>query len=83
MALGAEIEDVIVVQAARRRGVGRQLVAFAMARAKAEGCRAIGLNTNERNNGAVALYQQLGFSAERPRWHGGRQLWLTKDFATA
>jgi ribosomal protein S18 acetylase RimI-like enzyme len=81
-ALEAEIEDVFVVQAARRRGVGRQLMVFAMARAAAKGCRTIGLNTNERNTGAVALYQQLGFCAERPRWHGGRQLWLTKDLAT-
>jgi ribosomal protein S18 acetylase RimI-like enzyme len=80
--LEAEIEDVFVVQAARRRGVGRQLVACAMARATARGCRTIGLNTNERNTGAVALYQQLGLCAERPRWHGGRQLWLTKVLAT-
>ena len=81
-ALEAEIEDVFVVQAARRRGIGRQLVAFAIARATAKGCRSIGLNTNERNTGAVALYRQLGLCAERARWHGGRQLWLTKDLTT-
>jgi ribosomal protein S18 acetylase RimI-like enzyme len=81
MALEAEIEDVFVRQTARRRGVGKQLVACAMARATAKGCHTIGLNTNERNTGAVALYQQLGFSAARARWHGGRQLWLTKVLA--
>jgi ribosomal protein S18 acetylase RimI-like enzyme len=81
-ALEAELEDVFVVQTARRRGVGRQLVACAMARATAKGCRTIGLNTNERNTGALALYQQLGLAAERARWHGGRQLWLTKVLAT-
>jgi ribosomal protein S18 acetylase RimI-like enzyme len=81
-ALEAEIEDVFVVHAARRRGIGRQLMVFAMARAVAKGCRTIGLNTNERNAGAVALYQQLGFCAERARWHGGRQLWLTKVLTT-
>jgi ribosomal protein S18 acetylase RimI-like enzyme len=80
--LEAEIADVFVVQAARRRGVGRQLVVCAMARATAKGCRTIGLNTNERNTGAVALYQQLGLCAERSRWHGGRQLWLTKVLTT-
>jgi ribosomal protein S18 acetylase RimI-like enzyme len=82
LALEAEIEDVFVVQAARRGGVGRQLMALAMARATAKGCRTIGLNTNERNTGAVALYQQLGLYTERTRWHGGRQLWLTKVLAT-
>jgi len=82
LALEAEIEDVFVVQDARRRGVGRQLVALAMARATAKGCRTIGLNTNERNTSALALYQQLGLYAERTRWHGGRQLWLTKVLAT-
>src|SRR5262245_31043117 len=42
LALEAEIEDVFVVQAARRRGVGRQLVTCAVARAAARGCRTIG-----------------------------------------
>lgn len=82
LALEAEIEDVFVVQAARRRGIGRQLMVCAMARAIAKGCHTIGLNTNERNTGAVALYQQLGFCAERARWHGGRQLWLTQVLTT-
>ena len=75
-ALEAELEDVFVVQTARRRGVGRQLVACAMARATAKGCRTIGLNTNERNTEALRLYQRAGFTAERARWGGGRQLWL-------
>src|SRR5262249_47040516 len=82
MALEAEIEDVFGVQATRRREVERQLVVCATARATTKGCRTIGLNTNERNTAAVALYQQLEFSATRARWHGGRQLWLTKVLAT-
>ena len=60
---------------------GLQLVACAMARATAKGCRTIDLNTNERHTGAVALYQQLGLDAARAWWHGGRQLWLTKVLA--
>ena len=80
-ALEAELEDVFVVQAARRRGVGRQLVACAMARATARGCRTIGLNTNERHTGAMALYQQLGFATAGARWHGGQQLWLPQVLA--
>jgi ribosomal protein S18 acetylase RimI-like enzyme len=78
-ALEAELEDVFVVPEARRRGVGRRLVKFAIARATARGCRSMGLNTNERNVDALALYQQVGLRSERPRRQGGRQLWLTKS----
>lgn len=82
-ALEAELEDVFVVREARRRGVGRRLVAFAMARAVVKGCRSIGLNTNERNESALALYRRCGFAAERAFWNGGRQLWLQRRLQTA
>jgi ribosomal protein S18 acetylase RimI-like enzyme len=82
-ALEAELEDVFVVLQARRCGVGLQLVQFAMARAIERGCRSVGLNTNERNEGALALYRRLGFRAERRRWQGGRQLWLNKPLEPA
>lgn len=82
-ALEAELEDVFVVPQVRRRGVGLELVQFAIARAIERGCRSMGLNTNERNEGALALYRRLGFRAERPRWQGGRQLWLTKALKPA
>jgi ribosomal protein S18 acetylase RimI-like enzyme len=74
----AELEDVFVVREARRRGVGRRLVEFALARARSRGCSSIGLNTNERNENAIALYQRLGFRSLRPLW-GGHQLWLDKS----
>jgi ribosomal protein S18 acetylase RimI-like enzyme len=77
-ALEAELEDIFVIHEARRHEVGLQLVEFALARARERGCRAIGPNTNERNEGAVALYQRLGLRAERALWKGGRQLWLQK-----
>jgi ribosomal protein S18 acetylase RimI-like enzyme len=82
-ALEAELEDVFVLREARRRGVGWRLVAFAVTRATARGCRTIGLNTNERNVGAVALYQRLGFETARALWQGGRQLWLTKALTSS
>jgi ribosomal protein S18 acetylase RimI-like enzyme len=78
-ALEAELEDVFVVPEARRRGVGLRLVEFALARAIERGCRSMGLNTNERNEGALALYRKCGFVAERARWDGGRQLWLLRS----
>lgn len=81
--LEAEIEDAFVVREARRRGVGLGLVEFAIARATERGCRSIGLNTNECNEGALALYQRLGFRAERALWRGGRQLWLQRSLDTA
>lgn len=62
---------------ARRRGVGRRLVASALGRAAQRGARSVGLDTNERNAPALALYQQLGFRSEAPFW-GGRQLWLER-----
>lgn len=74
----AELEDVFIIHEARRCGVGLQLVEFAIARAAERGCRLIGLNTNEHNEGSLALYQRLGFCSERPLWKGGRQLWLEK-----
>ncbi len=78
-----EIEDVFVAAAARRQGLGRRLVESALARAQARGCRVAALTTNERNTAALALYAQLGFSATRPRWQGGRQLWLERRLGPA
>ena len=54
------------------------LVRLAVARATDRGCRSVGLTTNERNQAALALYERFGFTAERARWLGGRQLWLER-----
>jgi ribosomal protein S18 acetylase RimI-like enzyme len=83
LALEAELEDVFVVREVRRRGVGQRLVAFAIARATAKGCRSLGLSTNERNTEAVTLYQRLGFAAACTRWQGGRYLWLQRTLDPA
>ena len=66
-ALEAELEEVFVVHEARRHGVGLRLLEFVMARAIDRGCRSIGLNTNGRNTGALALCRKCGFAAERAR----------------
>jgi ribosomal protein S18 acetylase RimI-like enzyme len=81
-ALEAELEDVFVVPEARQRGVGLRLMEFAIAHAIERGCRSIGLNTNEGNEGALALYRKVGFVAERVLWNGGRQLWLQRSLET-
>jgi formyl-CoA transferase len=71
----AFLEDLFVVPRARGGGVGRGLLDFALARARARGARILGLNTNERNEPAMRLYRGAGFrvSAE-PRWGGGREV---------
>jgi len=76
--LGAEIEDLFVLPFARRQGIGLELAQSVTERARQRSCRVIGLNTNERNEAALSLYQRLGFAAERAAWNGSRQLWLEK-----
>jgi len=72
----AELEDLFVSAAARGRGVGRKLLEFVLQCVRARGCRVMLLATNERNREALALYESLGFRAERERWENGRQLCL-------
>jgi ribosomal protein S18 acetylase RimI-like enzyme len=76
--LEAQIEDLFVLPEARRRGLGLQLIQRVIGRAQAHSCRLLVLNTNERNTAALGLYQKVGFTAERSRWQGGRQLWLER-----
>jgi len=79
---GAEdawLEDLFVVEVARRGGAGRALVQACVDRARARGCKRIQLDANERNEGALALYESLGFSsATAERFDGGRNLYLTR-----
>ena len=70
----ALLEDLFVVEAVRGRGVGRRLVEHAIQEARAAGCCAMSLDTNERNVASNALYRNLGFASERKRWDGGRQI---------
>jgi len=81
--LGAEMEDLFVLPFARRQGIGLELAESVTGRARKRSCRVIGLNTNERNEAALSLYQRLGFIAERASWNGSRQLWLEKNIEPA
>lgn len=71
----AWLEDLFVATSARRTGVGDALVTLAIERARARGAKRIELDCNERNAGALALYERHGFS---PRSKGGegRDLYL-------
>ena len=54
-----------VAPAARRRGIGRQLMNAVLGAARAAGIERVSLEVLEPNTGAIALYEQLGFERTR------------------
>lgn len=61
-ALRAWIEDVVVDESARGRGVGETLVREALRIAQARGARTIDLTSGPRRQAARRLYERLGFA---------------------
>lgn len=59
--LRAWIEDVVVDQGARGRGVGEALVAEALARAAGQGARTVDLTSRPSREAARRLYLRAGF----------------------
>ena len=59
--LRAWIEDVVVDESARGRGVGAALNHAALDRARAEGARTVDLTSRPSREAANRLYQHLGF----------------------
>jgi len=59
----AMVENLIVDPNQQRRQLGRQLMKYAISRAKDEGCYKIILNSNKKRRGAHKFYQALGFEA--------------------
>ena len=57
----AWIEDVVVDESARGRGVGDALTAAALDRARAAGARTVELTSRPSREAANRLYQRLGF----------------------
>jgi GNAT superfamily N-acetyltransferase len=57
----AVIENVIVDERYRRRGVGRLLMEYAVNRAREEDCCRIGLDSNKSRNVAHQFYKAMGF----------------------
>lgn len=62
--LDAELEDVAVFPAFRRRGVARRLLEAAKVRAAELGAERLGLRVWEFNAGALALYRAMGFQMQ-------------------
>jgi ribosomal protein S18 acetylase RimI-like enzyme len=80
--LEAQLEDLFVAPEARGAGLGSRLLDFALGSARARGARTIGLQTNEHNRAAQALYERAGFRLQRePIWRGGREVRWTKRLA--
>lgn len=73
------LEDLFVEPDARGAGMGRALTEACVHRARQRGCRRIQLDANEANDGAIALYRDIGFeSGTAARWDGARDLYFTK-----
>lgn len=59
---GSEIDDLIVARQFRRKGYGKGLLRFAVARMQRMGISPILLHVADWNRGAVGLYTKNGFS---------------------
>jgi ribosomal protein S18 acetylase RimI-like enzyme len=60
----ALIDELVVEQSHRRRGVGQQLMAEAIERCRAAGCCEIEVSTERSNEAAQEFYRQHGFNHE-------------------
>nr|WP_321444282.1 GNAT family N-acetyltransferase [uncultured Cohaesibacter sp.] len=59
----AEIEAVRIHSYFRGRGLGKQMFAWAMEKAKADGCSILQLTTSKTRGDSQRFYDQLGFDA--------------------
>ena len=65
----ALVENLVIGHEQRRRGLGRLLMDYAMARARDAGCYRIVLSSDKRRHEAHRFYRSLGFQASA---HGFR-----------
>ena len=68
----ATIEGVRTASSERGKGVGYQLITWAIERAKERNCHLVQLTTDKERSGAFRFYQKLGFTAS----HEGLKLYL-------
>ncbi|MBI5116213.1 GNAT family N-acetyltransferase [Candidatus Poribacteria bacterium] len=57
----ALIENVVIDESMRRKGIGRELVKHLIDVAKKSGCYKIGLSSDRKRTAAHRLYESLGF----------------------
>ncbi len=57
----AQIEAVRVAAAHRSRGLGREMIAWAIDQARARGCGLVQLTSDKRRTDAIRFYASLGF----------------------
>lgn len=68
----AQIEAVRIESSLRGKGLGSELIRYAIARAKERGCKLVQLTSDNSRQGAHRLYERLGFKAS----HVGMKLYL-------
>lgn len=66
----AQIEAVRVAAPYRSRGLGRQMIGWAVDRARERGCGLVQLTSDKRRTDAIRFYESLGFA----RTHEGMKL---------
>jgi GNAT superfamily N-acetyltransferase len=59
----AQIEGVRVAAALRSRGLGRDMINWAVDQAKARGCGLVQLTSDKRRSDAIRFYESLGFES--------------------
>jgi len=62
----ARIEDMVVDQAFRRQGIGRELMRFVLQKAAQEGACKVELTAHPERKAANRLYRRLGFKPRKP-----------------
>jgi ribosomal protein S18 acetylase RimI-like enzyme len=67
------VDNVAVAPGHQGRGLGRELLAFAEARARRDGLSEVRLYTNEKMHENLAVYARLGFEETGRRLDGGYQ----------
>ena len=70
----ATVESVRVDEKYRGQGIGKELMKWAIERARAENCFAVQLTTNAERRDAHRFYENLGFTGS----HLGMKLYLKK-----
>jgi ribosomal-protein-alanine N-acetyltransferase len=67
----AHISTIAVVPNLRRRGIGSQLLKVALRSAAMSGAERVSLEVRESNEGAIAMYERLGFErhSRKPEYY--------------